>query len=83
MACERYEISRKTFYKWRTRFTQARSARRRRGSLPPAAPPAPRVKKALRRRLVVLPQRNHPVPACLRLLLVAGPGALSPLKRHN
>lgn len=73
VACERCGISRKTFYKWRQRFIEARSDRQAlldRSRRPHH--PRCRMKKALRRRLVSLRQRTHLGPARLRLLLGAG-----------
>jgi len=74
VACERGGISRKTFYKWRKRFAEARGDRQAlldRSRRPHR--PRRRVKKALRRRLLTLRQRTHLGPARLRaLLLVRG-----------
>ncbi len=72
LACRRLGISRKTFYKWRKRFTEARGARQAlldRSRRPHR--PRRQVKKALRRRLLHLRQRTHLGPARLRALLLA------------
>ena len=71
MACERCGISRKTFYKWRSRF-QAAQGRREALLDRSRRPHRPRrkVQKALRRRLLTLRQRTHLGPARLRLLLL-------------
>jgi transposase InsO family protein len=72
VACERCGISRKTFYKWRKRFAEARRDRqalRDQSRRPHRA--RSRVKKALRRRLLTLRQRTHLGPARLRALLLA------------
>ena len=72
VACERCGISRKTYYKWRKRFTEARRARQAlldRSRRP--YHPRYRVTKALRRRLVTLRQQTHLGPVRLRLLLQA------------
>lgn len=73
LACRRLGISRKTYYKWRKRFAEARGARQAlldRSRRPHH--PQYRVKKALRRRLIALRHRTHLGPARLRLLLQAG-----------
>jgi transposase InsO family protein len=72
LACRRCGISRKTFYKWRQRYAEARGARQalRDRSRRPYRPRR-RVKKALRRRLLALRQRTHLGPARLRALLLA------------
>jgi len=66
-------ISRKTYYKWWGRFTEARSARQ---PLPDHSRqphhPRYRVRKALRRRRLTLWQRTHRGPVRLRRLLQAG-----------
>ncbi len=71
LACRRCGISRKTFYKWRTRFAEARGARQALldRSRRPHRPPR-QVKKALRRRILHLRERTHLGPARLRLLLL-------------
>lgn len=71
MACERCGISRKTYYKWRSRFTAAHGDRQAlldRSRRPHR--PRRTVRKALRRRLLTLRQRTHLGPARLRLLLL-------------
>ncbi len=71
LACRRCGISRKTFYKWRKRFAEARGARQAlldRSRRPHR--PHRTVKKALRRRILHLRARTHLGPARLRLLLL-------------
>lgn len=71
VACKRLGISRKTFYKWRTRLAQARGDRRvllDRSRRPHR--PRRKVKKALRRRLLALRKHTHLGPARLRALLL-------------
>src|SRR5512138_1956569 len=71
VACRRLGISRKTFYKWRQRFTESRGARQAlldRSRRPHR--PRRTVPKALRRRLLALRKRTHLGPRRLRALLV-------------
>ncbi len=72
VACKRLGISRKTYYKWRTRFRAARGDRQAlqdRSRRPHRL--RHQVKKALRRRLLQLRKRTHLGPARLRALLLA------------
>jgi len=71
MACLRLGISRKTFYKWKHRFNQAkghRSALLDRSRRPQHL--HYRVKKSLRRRIQNLRQKTHLGPVRLRQLLL-------------
>jgi transposase InsO family protein len=70
LACRRLGISRKTFYKWKNRFAQAkgdRSALLDRSRRPHH--PHHHVKKSLRRRIVALRKKTHLGPVRLRQLL--------------
>lgn len=71
LACRRLGISRKTFYKWRTRWLVSRGDRQAlldRSHRPRR--PRRTVKKALRRRILRLRKRTHLGPARLRALLL-------------
>jgi transposase InsO family protein len=70
VACRRLGISRKTFYKWRKRFAEARGDRQAlldRSRRPHR--PQRKVKKALRRRILRLRHQTHLGPARIRALL--------------
>src|SRR5512139_950025 len=72
VACRRLGISRKTYYKWRQRFAEARGDRQAlldRSRRPHR--PQRTVRKALRRRLLTRRQRTHLGPVRLRALLLA------------
>jgi transposase InsO family protein len=72
LACRRLGISRKTYYKWWTRYLHSRGDRQAlldRSRRPHR--PRRTVQKALRRRLVQLRRRTHLGPARLRALLLA------------
>jgi transposase InsO family protein len=71
LACKRLGISRKTFYKWKHRFEQAkedRSALLDRSRKPHH--PHYRIKKSLRRRILTLRKKTHLGPLRLRQLLL-------------
>ncbi len=71
LACRRLGISRKTFYKWKKRFAQAkgdRSAFRDRSRRPHH--PHYHFKKSLRRRILALRKTTHLGPLRLRQLLL-------------
>ncbi|HYB19689.1 MAG TPA: IS481 family transposase [Thermodesulfobacteriota bacterium] len=71
MACLRLGISRKTFYKWKKRFDQAKE--KRSSLLDRSRRPHHlhyRVKKSLRRRLQALRKKTHLGPLRLRQLLL-------------